>query len=108
MSYGTGLHFGKLANGRTTTGVDAADGPAKPGWKSFQATVTGTGAVGTTVTIEVSNNNVNFLVLATITLTGTTTATDGFSTEAPWGYWRSNVTAVSGTGAAVTVDVAQV
>lgn len=90
----------------TATATGAGAGVAKLAPKStFQATVVGTGAVTATVTIEVSNNNKIWCstVLGTITLSGTTTSSDGFTTDAPWGYVRANVTAISGTGAAVTV-----
>lgn len=73
---------------------------------SFQATVTGTGAVTATVDIEYSNNGVDVVdtVGGTITLSGTTSHSDGFvSQNAPWKYVRANVTAISGTGATVQV-----
>ena len=72
--------------------------------KALQATVTGTGAVTATVAIQVSMDNVNWLTAGTITLSGTTSASDGFVlSAAPWQYIRSNVTALTGTGASVTV-----
>lgn len=74
--------------------------------RTAQATVSGTGAVTATVNIEVSNDGAGWIVAGTITLSGTTTATDGFVIQAPWLYSRGNVTAISGTGAAVTVVVA--
>ena len=90
---------------RTTTG--AGDGHFKDSpHATFQATVTGTGAVTATVDIEVSNDGTNWLdtVAGTITLSGTTTHSDGFTTtSAPWKYVRANVTAISGTGASVDV-----
>lgn len=72
---------------------------------TFQAIVSGTGAVTATVTIEYSNDGVNACstVGGTITLSGTTSSTDGFTSDAPWKYVRANVTAVSGTGATVQV-----
>lgn len=72
---------------------------------TFQATVTGTGAVTATVIIDVSNDGINAVttVLGTITLTGTTSSSDGFTTNAPWKYVRARVTAISGTGATVQV-----
>jgi len=73
--------------------------------RAFQATVTGTGAVTATVAIQVSNDDTNWITLGTITLSGTTSATDGFTSDAPWGYVRANVTAISGTGAAVTATM---
>lgn len=79
-------------------------------YSTFQAIVTGTGAVGATVVIECSNEEAtgqgtkaNWLTLGTITLTGTTTATDGFTSTAPWRFVRARVSAVSGTGAIVEV-----
>lgn len=73
---------------------------------SFQATVTGTGAVTATVVFDVSNDGENAVstTLGTITLSGTTSASDGFTTDAPWKYVRARVTAISGTGATVNVN----
>jgi len=62
----------------------------------------GTGS--TTVAVEVSNNNTDWLTHGTITLTlSTTKATAGIEMDAPWAYVRGNVTAISGTGAAVSL-----
>jgi hypothetical protein len=74
-------------------------------YATFQAVVTGTGAVTATVTIEFSNDGTNVLstVGGTISLSGTTTASDGFTSTSPWKYVRANVTAISGTGATVQV-----
>ncbi|TXG77634.1 hypothetical protein E6Q11_02575 [Candidatus Dojkabacteria bacterium] len=92
-----------LLSAVTGTGAGSAAGKAQNGMKTFQATVTGTGAVTATVLVEVSNNNVDFITLGTITLSGTTSSTDGFASEAPWAWYRGNVSAISGTGAAVTL-----
>lgn len=73
--------------------------------RTFQATVSGTGAVSATVVIEGSNDGTNFLTLGTITLTGTTSASDGFASTAPWQYVRARLTAISGTGAAVSAQM---
>lgn len=72
---------------------------------TYQAVVSGTGAVTATVVIDVSNDNANWLdtVMGTITLSGTTSDSDGFTTNAPWKYVRARVTAISGTGATVQV-----
>jgi hypothetical protein len=74
---------------------------------TFQATVVGTGAVSATVTIEYSNDGTNVCstVGGTISLSGTTSASDGFTSDAPWKFCRANVTAISGTGATVTVTM---
>jgi hypothetical protein len=97
------VKLGKLLSAATTTGLSQIAGPATAGRKTFQATVSGTGTVGATVLVNVSDDGVNFVTLGTITLSGTTSATDGFASEASWGYYQANVSAISGTGAAVTV-----
>ena len=94
-----------LATGLTTTG---ATQPAQlyKDQQSYQATVTGSGAVSATVAIEVTNDDKqNWLTLGTITLSGTGSATDGFASLANWTFVRANVTAISGTGATVNVFV---
>ena len=76
-------------------------------WAAIQCVVSGTGAVSATVVLEVSNDGVNAVAtpLATITLSGTTAASDGITTMAPWKFIRARVTAISGTGAVVTVPM---
>ena len=103
------LKIGNLMVDQTTTGAGSTYGPGTSGEKTYQATVTGTGAVTATVLIQASNNptNLGWVTLGTITLSGTTTDTDGFATQAGWGYCRANVTAISGTSASVDVTVAQ-
>lgn len=88
----------------TATGVAHKFAAARPK-RTFQAVVSGTGAVTATVLIEVSNDDTNFLTLGTITLSGTTSATDGFASDAPWINVRAKLTAISGTSAAVTVTM---
>lgn len=81
-------------------------------WSTFQAIITGTGAVSATVTIQATNDDATFqgtasnwvtTVLGTISLTGTTTATDGFAYVGPWKYVRATVASITGTGATVTI-----
>lgn len=92
---------------RTTTTATGSGMYKDAPQTTFQATVTGTGAVTATVVIEVSLDNTNWVAtpLGTITLSGTTSASDGFTTDAPWKYVRARVTAITGTGAGVTVDM---
>lgn len=73
--------------------------------RTYQATVTGTGAVSATVKIEASNDLVGWLPLGTITLSGTNMASDGFPSETMWIHLRANLTAISGTGAVATVTM---
>lgn len=92
------------ATSTTTTGTGDAHYKDAPK-TTFQAIVAGTGAVTATVVFDCSNNGTNWCstALGTISLSGTTSATDGFTTDAPWKYVRARVTAISGTGASVTV-----
>lgn len=93
-----------LLNAVTVTGA----GNPIQAWNSrrtFQATVTGTGSVSATVKVQVSNDGTNYLDLGVITLGGTTSASDGFASDAPWLYTRGNVTAISGTNAAVSLSM---
>ena len=92
-------YIGVTAN--TTGNAKYKDSP----FSTFQASVNGTGAVTATVAIQGSNDNVNWAAtaLGTITLSATTTASDGFTTTAPWKWVRAVVSNVTGTGAVVTV-----
>ncbi len=105
------LQVTPLCSGLTTTGTSpAVFGLYSVGEKTFQATVTGSGSVAATVVIEVSNNPTSggWVTMGTITLPSTsTTVTDGFASQSGWGYYRCNVTAISGTSATVRVDAAQ-
>lgn len=73
--------------------------------KTFQIAVAGSGAVTATVAIEVSNDDVTYVsdAYSTVSLSGTTSAAKGLVMDANWQYVRANVTAISGTSAAVTV-----
>jgi len=71
---------------------------------SFQASVVGTGAVTATVTIE-SYDGVAWATVGTITLSGTTSASDTLTLVGRYDSVRANVTAISGTGAAVTATL---
>jgi hypothetical protein len=67
---------------------------------------TSSGAGSATILIQASNDGSNFILIATITLTlSTTPAADGFASDAPWKYVRARVSAISGTGASVNVNM---
>lgn len=94
-----------LMFGKTTTGAGDWKYKDSP-HATFQATVTGSGAVTATIDIEVSNDGVNAVDTAagTITLSGTDSNSDGFTTQhSPWKYVRANVTSITGTSASVEV-----
>lgn len=95
-----------LLDAVTSTGVGTSI-PSRlyPGAKSFQATVLGSGAVTAEVDIEVSNDDEHWMVLGTISLSGTAVDTDGFASSAAWAFHRANLTAITGTGANVTVKM---
>ncbi len=94
----------------TTTGAGVSFTPVRD-HKSFQArgqTTAGAGSV--TVIIEVSNVQApganDWITAGTIVLTlSTTTTTDGFAMTAAWHHVRARVSAISGTGAAVSADM---
>lgn len=96
-----------LLSAATATGAGTALDIVGRSTQTFQAVgQTASGAGSATIKIQVSNNGTNWLDLGTITLTlGTSAASDGFAAYAPWAYVRANITAISGTGAAVTVTV---
>lgn len=99
------------SNGQTTsyTGVltnqTSVAFPKSDLYSTFQAVVSGTGAITATVNIYGSNDGVNFCATAigTITLSGTTSVTDGFTSAAPWKYVEAVLTNLTGTGAACFV-----
>ena len=93
-----------ITNGQTSTGVGQVVA-ISPEMRTFDVIVAGTGAVTATVVIEVSNNGTTFFEAGTVTLSGTTVDADGFAINAKWAYTRTNVTAITGTGAAVTVTL---
>lgn len=71
-------------------------------FQAFGNTTSGAGSA--TVLVEASNDNTNWITIATITLTlGTAVTTDGASSIAAWKYIRGRVSAISGTGAKVSL-----
>lgn len=91
-----------LLDSQTTVAAGAAL-PLSGAYHTFQGAVTGTGTLSATVVVECSNDASNWLELGTLTLADDTP--DGFAIAAPWAFVRARVSAISGTGAAVTVLV---
>jgi hypothetical protein len=92
LSNATGTGAGTAWRPRDTSAV------ATYTYHSFQAvgnTSTSTGAA--TISIQVSNDGANFFTL------GTAPTSDGFAVANTYEYYRANVTAISGTGAIVSV-----
>jgi len=97
-----------LLDAATATGAGVASAPrrVRRAFHARGATTAGAGSV--TVVIEVSlvptPTETDWLTLGTITLTLSTTPTgDGFATDSPWRWVRGRVSAISGTGAAVSL-----
>lgn len=105
---GTNVQPVTLLDNVTATGAGAYFKPFGVK-RSFQAEgETSSGAGSATVDVEVSNDCVNYVTAGTITLTlSTTTSDDGFVTDAAWVCVRGNVTAISGTGASVSLVMGQ-
>lgn len=89
----------------TVTGAWFAVPTNLPTYRNFQVTETGTGAITATTILEVSNDGTNAVTLATVSSNGTNSAIDGFVSPANWPYVRARVTAISGTGATLTVNL---
>lgn len=75
--------------------------------KTYQASGTTTAGSGSaTVLVQCSNNDTNWDTLGTITLTlSTTTSSNSFLSSDRCLRLRGNVTAISGTGASVTLTL---
>jgi len=93
----------------TTTGTGAGDALLNYAVQStYQVTGrTWSGSGAATVKIQVSNDLLAWIDAASIdlVLSDSAYASDGFVMQAPWRHIRANVTAISGTGAWVTVTM---
>lgn len=98
----------------TTTSVSNSNPTIKPSiYTTFQVLLAGTGAISATVSFYVSNDDTFNTTpasmqwcatpVATITVSGTTTASDGVTISAAWKYVQARVSAISGTGATLSV-----
>lgn len=101
--------MGKPVGARFITAGELNDtGRAKPwsGRAVFQAFGTTSAGAGTaTVEIRGSIDGTTFVLLGTLTLSWTSPAigTDGIAIDAPWTHIEADITAISGTDAAVDV-----
>lgn len=97
-----------LAKAATGTGVPAGATPiGVASRKTYQASGTTTnGAGAATILIQGSNDGTNWDLIGTIVLVlATTTSSDSFSSDDRYAFVRGNVSAISGTGASVTVTM---
>lgn len=92
-----------LLNGKIDTG-NSPIASIVPQHKVFQVILTGTGAITATVLLKASlvpDVAGNFLTLKTFSLSGSDRVTDGFAVDVIWPYFQIEVTAITGTSAAV-------
>jgi len=74
--------------------------------KSFNARVSGAGAVTATVILQSSHDGSVWETRNTFSLSGTNADSATWETANNAPYWRTSVTAISGTGATVNTSVA--
>ncbi len=74
--------------------------------RSYQGTVTGTGAVTATIIVEGSNDGITYHTIMTFTLSDTTIASAAAQADSNWFWTRARVTAITGTGAVAQVTCA--
>lgn len=69
----------------------------------YGTTASGSGSAD--IDIQVSNDGLSWITAGTIQLhsLATSVTADGLAVTVPWKYVRANVTAISGTGASVSV-----
>jgi hypothetical protein len=92
-----------LLNAVTATGAGSSF--SGRGHKVFQAYGTTTNGAGSaTIVVEGSLDNTNWNTIDTLSLTlATTTSSDAGENSFPYAYVRGRVSAISGTGASVTL-----
>jgi len=74
---------------------------------SFQAILTGTGVLTATVDIEVSNDGSNWKAMHSFALSGVGLDNQVAVLTLPFSQIRANVTAITGTGAQVSVNMCE-
>lgn len=96
-----------LLSAVTATGAGSAfRTPSQFVKKAVVANIAGTsGAQTATVNIEVSNDGILWVSLTSLSLSGTSTDQKAYVIDGPFFYARANVTAITGTGAAVSATL---
>ncbi|MDE2439740.1 MAG: hypothetical protein KGP14_01855 [Betaproteobacteria bacterium] len=100
---------GALPVGSVGVNPAAGQAPINPQTQTFHAVVSGTsGNVSATIQPVVSNDGVNWLIYgsAIVIAAGATPQQGSGTGSSPWQYYSAYVTAISGTGAKVTVTMA--
>lgn len=94
-----------LLNAVTATGAGSQFAFHNYPRTSFVCSETGTGTVTATVNVEVSQDGVTWFALATFSMSGTNASNSTTTAIEAYPYVRGNVTAISGTGAAITLNM---
>jgi hypothetical protein len=107
MAEAAGYQRTELLKNKTATGAGTVFSvPSNKPNRTFHANgLTTSGAGSATIKVQVSNDDdATWVDLGTITLTlSTTVSGDGLASSASWDHVRGNVTAISGTGASVSL-----
>jgi hypothetical protein len=104
--------FGATRATTTTTNQTSNNIPKSGKDTTYEATVTGTGALTATATVNATNDDAKaagtdtspWVQLGVITLSGTNSAAGGFATSAAWKWVQVVVTNLTGTGATLKVN----
>ena len=91
----------------TGNGTGAIVRDAQPG-ATFQATITGTGAVAASVLIQGSLDVTNWADITTISLSGSTSDNDFFVSTGQWVAYRVVVSGSTGTISSIKVSMSEV
>lgn len=94
-----------ILSGATTVGATGSMSGQYVNKMSIQGYVVGTGTVSATVIVEGSNNGTDWVPISTLTMSDSGRAIDGGVLSTMFSTIRGRVLAISGTGAAVTVEV---
>lgn len=97
---------GKLLDAATAVVTGAAFRRTGPR-AGYQATITGSLTVSATVEIDGSNDGQNWASALTLSPNGSNTDTRIGGVSVPYAFHRARITAISGTGAAVTVTAVE-
>lgn len=95
-----------ILNGATTVGATGTPMSGQYVNKmSIQGYVVGAGAVSATIIVEGSNNGTDWVPISSLTMSDNGRAIDGGVLSTLFSTIRARVAAISGTGAAATVEV---
>lgn len=97
-----------ITQNQIATGVSQPVSTILSPFRAFQVNLTCTsGNCSAAVNVEGSNDGINWIVQTTLTFSsGISPQSQGYGSQVPYLFQRTNVTALSGTGASVASSVA--